>query len=277
MEHLRWILIGIGLLILLGIILFANPNRQVKLARSRKSGARKDTNTSGHVERIEPTLDSTGDVGSHDHIGVQQPIAGLEVNEVEEPVITLGLSTDPDLTTQRVDVDGSTSEQPFQQAADTVQPSEAAAAEVADQPVENLNDHIVTLYVVAQQRHPISGVELLDAALKAGLSFGVQNIFHRLPQSSETPIFSMANLTAPGFFDRTAWNLFETQGVTLFMMLPGPTSALVAWDSMLATSERLAELLKAEVQDHNRQALTRQSIAHQREAMRNYDRQNSKV
>ncbi len=265
MEHLRWILIVAGVLILIGIILFANPNRRAKPARSRKSGRR---NTA--VRRVEPTLDSPDTATDNLDGGEQQSIAGLDISAAQQSPDTEIPLTGNDTVSSQPEI---TSPEFSDAASSESQPSMESAGEIEQSGAAPGDDQIVSLYVVGLQRHPISGVELLDAALKAGLSFGAQDIFHRLPEGSDKPLFSMANLTAPGHFDRTAWNLFETQGVTLFMTLPGPTSALVAWDSMLATAERLAELLKAEVQDKQRQVLTRQTIAHQREAMRAYDRQ----
>ena len=38
-------------------------------------------------------------------------------------------------------------------------------------------------------------------------------------------LFSMANLTKPGSFNKTAWNTLETKGVTMFMTLPAPLGA----------------------------------------------------
>lgn len=270
MEHLRWILIIVGLLILIGIVLFANPNRSLKPAKPRKRSSR---------QRVEPVLgaDSEPTQSASDDDMQQQPIAGLEkapARNVDGDAQPSVKNTLQDKATSIPDSDEAIVTQADYDDAAKAR-SVSAGAEKAQSQSEDVpgTDQIVTIYVVASQRHPISGVELLDAALKAGLHFGAQDIFHRLPQGSEKPMFSMANLTAPGYFDRTAWNLFETQGVTLFMTLPGSTSALVAWDSMLATAERLAELLKAEVQDKQRQPLTRQTIAHQREAMRAYDRQ----
>ncbi len=272
MDNLRWILIVLGLLILIGIVLFANPNRTPKPAKPRHSGKRSSR------QRVEPVLDADSESGSLpvNEEMPQQSIIGLEAapeqnvetnSAVSDQQETVTASSDETIVTQSDYADAAKVKAEPVATSDNTDHADEQSAEVPG------TDEIVTLYVVANQRHPISGVELLDAALKAGLHFGAQDIFHRLPQGSEKPMFSMANLTAPGYFDRTAWNLFETQGVTLFMTLPGPTSALVAWDSMLATAERLAELLKAEVQDKQRDALTRQTIAHQREAMRAYDRQ----
>jgi len=144
----------------------------------------------------------------------------------------------------------------------------AGPDEQADTPV------IVTLYVRARDERRISGLSLLDAAIKAGLRFGEMKIFHRRHRGAAKPVFSMANITRPGSFDPAGWNLFETPGVTLFMTLPGPVSALDAWDAMLATGQRLAELLDADLMDDTQCLLTRQRIAQIREEMREFDRRN---
>lgn len=131
---------------------------------------------------------------------------------------------------------------------------------------------IVTLYLRARGERLISGLSLLDAAIKAGLRFGEMKIFHRRHQGAPKPVFSMANIARPGSFDPSAWNLFETPGVTLFMALPGPVSGLDAWDAMLATGQRLSELLDADLMDDSQCLLTRQRIAQIREDLREYDR-----
>ena len=56
------------------------------------------------------------------------------------------------------------------------------------------------------------------------------------------------------------------------MTLPGPLPALDAWDAMLATGRRMAEVLHAELLDEDRSPFTRQTEAQVREEMREYDR-----
>lgn len=131
---------------------------------------------------------------------------------------------------------------------------------------------IVTLYLRARGERRISGLSLLDAAIKAGLRFGEMKIFHRRHRGATRPVFSMANIKRPGSFDPSGWNLFETPGVTLFLTLPGPVSALDAWDAMLATGRRLSEILEADLMDDAQCLLTRQRIAQIREQMREFDR-----
>jgi cell division protein ZipA len=135
-------------------------------------------------------------------------------------------------------------------------------------------DRIVTLFVSARAGAVFGGPNLIVAAEKAGLTFGDMGIFHRLlpgkPQAG--PVFSMANMIKPGNFDMRHVDELQTPGVTFFMTLPGPLPALDAWDAMLPTAQRLAELLDGNVLDDERNALSRQGVAHIRDELRAYDR-----
>ena len=133
----------------------------------------------------------------------------------------------------------------------------------------------MTLFLLAADNHVINGAELLQATVSTGMEFGDMNIFHRLPEGSEKPVFSLANAAKPGHFERDEWNTFETSGVALFMTLPGPMGALDAWDAMLATARRIGVILHAELLDNERNPFTRQREAQVREEMREYDRRKS--
>lgn len=140
-----------------------------------------------------------------------------------------------------------------------------------DQPIER----IVTLFVTSRDGAMIAGSDLVVAAEKAGLEFGDRGIFHRmLPGKPDAgPIFSMANMLKPGNFDMARIESLDTRGLTLFMALPGPLPALDAWDALLPTAQRLAELLDANLLDEKHGALGRQGIAHIRDGLRAWDRQ----
>lgn len=136
-------------------------------------------------------------------------------------------------------------------------------------------ERIVTLYVAARPGEALAGSDIVVAAEKAGLEFGDMGIFHRLVigKPADGPVFSMANMVRPGSFDMTQLDSVRTPGVTLFMTLPGPLPALDAWEMMLPTVQRLAELLDAQALDEGRNALGRQRIAHLRDELRAWDRQ----
>ena len=160
-------------------------------------------------------------------------------------------------------------------------PATAAAAASAPQrsdlgrrPPQLPVERIVTLFVVARDGGRFHGPDLVVAAEKAGLEFGDMGIYHRLVDGKRElgPIFSVANMLKPGNFDLARLDTLRTPGVSFFMTLPAPLPALDAWDAMLPTAQRLAELLDGQVLDEERNALGRQRIAHIRDQLRGWDR-----
>ncbi|WP_229679219.1 cell division protein ZipA [Dyella caseinilytica] len=135
-------------------------------------------------------------------------------------------------------------------------------------------ERIVTLFVVAREGHVFNGADLIVAAEKAGLEYGDMGIYHRLVDGRREvgPIFSVANMLKPGSFDLTRVDTLRSPGLSFFMALPGAVTALDAWDAMLPTAQRLAELLDGQVLDEERNALGRQRIAHIRDELRGWDR-----
>lgn len=234
---LRWILIIVGLIIVGAIFLFGNPDKKRKPKASRKK-------PSELTDRREPTLEGG-------------PGAGWE-NDAESE----GLDDDGDLSAQR-ELDIGSGQRP-------VRPAPRPRKPAGPPP-----DKIVTLFLLASDNRVITGAELLQATVSTGMEFGDMNIFHRLPEGSDKPVFSLANATKPGHFERDEWNTFETSGIALFMTLPGPVNALDAWDSMLAAARRIGEILHADLLDGERNSFTRQTEAQLREEMREYDRQKS--
>jgi cell division protein ZipA len=137
----------------------------------------------------------------------------------------------------------------------------------------------VTLFIAARSGKTIAGPDLVVAAERAGLVFGHRNIFHRMVDGhpEKGPIFSIANLVKPGWFDLRTIKEMHTPGISFFMTLPGPLSALDAWDTLLPTAQRMAELLDGVLLDEERNALGRQRIANIRDELRAYDRQREKL
>ena len=141
------------------------------------------------------------------------------------------------------------------------------------------HERIITLYVVAQDGYTLNGPELVVAAEKAGLVHGDLGIFHRLVDSKPElgPIFSMANMVRPGVFDLSQMDQFSTPGVVVFLTLPGPLSALDAWDTMLPAAQRFSDLLGAQLLDDQRTPLGRQRIAALRDELRAFDRKREQM
>lgn len=136
-------------------------------------------------------------------------------------------------------------------------------------------DKIVSLFVAARAGEVLRGEDIVVAAEKTGLVFGHMNVFHRLVEGhpERGPIFSMASIMKPGSFEMATIREMETPAIAFFLTLPAPLTALDAWEKMLPTVQRMAELLDAVVLDDSRNALGRQRIAHIRDDLRAYDRQ----
>ena len=136
-------------------------------------------------------------------------------------------------------------------------------------------EKIITLYVAARAGQVLRGPDIVVAAEKAGLAYGHMQIFHRLMEGhpERGPVFSVANIVNPGSFDMATIQELETPAIAFFLTLPAPMTALDAWEKMLPTATRMAELLDGVVLDEQRNALGRQRIAHIRDELRGYDRQ----
>lgn len=234
-STLRWILIIAGIALLAGLFLFGNPERKARKPRPRKRAAAGKRAKSGN--RRKQAAEATRREPTLDGPGQPADPDSAAGTAVEQGELNIG--------------DESPGRQP---------------------PPGPPPDKVLTLYLQARDNRKIAGAELLEVALKSGMVFGAMDIFHRLSPGDERPIFSLANLTKPGYFDRNAWNTMETRGVTLFMTLPGPLNALDAWDAMLATSRRLAELLHMDLLDAKREIFTRQREGEIREELRAYER-----
>jgi len=239
-STLRWILIVVGVVIVASIFLFGNPEKKRKPKASRRTEkSPRRGRKKGASRRQEPTLEGTGG---------DAPQAGD-------------------------DADGEAAGEPGGQGELDIGAPERSTP---NRPAGPAPEKIVSLFLLAQDNHVINGAELLQATVSTGMQFGDMNIFHRVQEGTEKPIFSLANAAKPGYFERDEWNTFETTGVVLFLTLPGPLQALDAWDAMLATARRISEILHAEMLDEERSPFTRQREAQIREEMREYDRGKSR-
>jgi cell division protein ZipA len=148
-------------------------------------------------------------------------------------------------------------------------------SDLGKRPAQLPVERIVSLFVMAREGQAFNGADLIVAAEKAGLEYGDMGIYHRLVDGKREagPIFSVANMLKPGSFDLTRLDALRTPGLSFFMTLPGPVTALDAWDAMLPAAQRLAELLDGQVLDEERNALGRQRIAHIRDELRGWDRE----
>lgn len=140
-----------------------------------------------------------------------------------------------------------------------------------DAPEEPPQDEVITLYVSGDIQGPL----LLETVTELGLKFGDMDIFHRYEQpSGRGPLlFRMANMYNPGTFDLDDIESFRTRGVVLFMALPIKYDGHKAFTMMYNAANKIADAMpRAAVLDHNRNPMTKQSVQHTYQRIREFER-----
>jgi len=156
---------------------------------------------------------------------------------------------------------------------DEPQSSSAAQNNFAEkQPAEP--EEVLIINVMAHKGEMFNGADLLDIVLQCGMRYGSMDIFHRHSDTKGEGalLFSMANMVKPGTFDLDAMDEFETPGVSLFMTLPINADSMQSFDLMADTARAIAESLNGELKDEQRSVMTRQTLDHCRERIRNFER-----
>lgn len=154
-------------------------------------------------------------------------------------------------------------------APDNPEPAAAAA-----EPPRDVEPEVFMLNVVSRRPEGFAGEDILHILLACDLRFGEMSFFHRHEQEAgRGPIqFSVANMLKPGVFDIDNMADFRTQGLTFFLTLPGPQNMMRAFDYMLETAQTVARNLDGDVLDETRSALTRQTLEHHRQRIRELER-----
>lgn len=144
----------------------------------------------------------------------------------------------------------------------------------ASPPPRDIDPEVFMLNVVSRRPDGFAGEDILHILLACDLRFGDMSFFHRHEQEAgRGPIqFSVANMLKPGVFDIDNMSDFRTQGLTFFLTLPGPQNMMRAFDYMLETAQTVARNLDGDVLDETRSALTRQTLEHHRQRIRDLER-----
>ncbi len=135
-------------------------------------------------------------------------------------------------------------------------------------------EEVFVVHVMATA-NAFNGSQLLDTILQCGMRFGDMDIFHRYADAKGqgAALFSMANMVKPGTFDLDAMDEFETPGVSFFMTLPINADSMQTFELMIDTARAIAGTLGGEIRDDQRSVMTKQTLEHCRERIRNYERQ----
>lgn len=144
------------------------------------------------------------------------------------------------------------------------EPIDKSTAPPAQAPNASELQKIVTLRVSAAGETPWSGAALLSALEMHGLAYGRYQVFHRRHVDGRS-LFCVASLVEPGTFDVARMAAEEFRGVTLFAVLPGPVEPLLTLDELLAAARGLAQELSGMVQDSKGIPLSPQRAAAMRD------------
>ncbi|MCK5877657.1 MAG: cell division protein ZipA [Candidatus Marithrix sp.] len=145
---------------------------------------------------------------------------------------------------------------------------------------ENITDKtrksemVIVLYVVACRQPSFNGEDILTILEETGVKYGSMDIFHHYGVGdikSNKPVFSVANIVAPGTLNPKELAISVTPGLALFMRLPGPFGGRVAFELMLNHAERFAEALDGVVEDEQHTLINQQKITILRERIANFE------
>ncbi len=257
MDELRWILLGLGTLIVVGVYGYSRLQdwRTQGLPWRRRAPQR------------EPFADDKDPV-----LGDEDPILG-SVTVRDDSQMDPANPIDPADSVDPVDSVDSVAEPELEPELDLAPVMDAEPA--ADLSVAASDeDKVVALSVMAPSGRPYLGSDLRDALLSAGLKFAEPGVFRRSldTQNGTIALFTVANIVEPGVFTRETSEGETFSGVVFIMQLPGPFDGLSTFEQMLTTAQRLAEQLGGQVLDGRRCDLTTQSIEHIREELVEYRR-----
>ena len=117
---------------------------------------------------------------------------------------------------------------------DDLKPGTAAARE------------IIVIYITADRQPCIKGTDILKAVEAADMIYGNMRIFHNYGpdrKHAKRPLFSLANISEPGYFLMEDMQTFTTKGVALFLCLPAEMGGDIAFEFMLDAAHDIAKSL----------------------------------
>jgi cell division protein ZipA len=157
---------------------------------------------------------------------------------------------------------------------DESRPKSDQADPAAGKLPRDASPEVFMLNVVARSDLGFRGEDILQILLACDLRFGDMNFFHRHEfEAGRGAIqFSVANMLQPGVFDIDKIADMSTPGLVFFLTLPGPEDMIKAYDYMLETAQTVARNLGADVLDESRSVLTKQTVEHGRQKIRDLER-----
>ncbi len=287
MAEFRWILLGLGLLLIAGIWWWGG-RRSAQApgnAELRETTAKEPPRHASSVQDVEPFIEThEWEISPFEPLSIktadfdQVPILdGAMMVEVEtqprEPEFRDDAETIPNAGVGPImppvltRVAPPAAEQPIQSGipptpggAPPVDNSDRISTQAPRTPNSSEKQKIVSVRVCAPDEARWAGSALLSAFELHGLAYGRYQVFHRRHVDGRS-LFCVASLVEPGTFDVARMAEQEFKGITLFAVLPGPVDPLLTIDEMLSAARGLAGELPGMLQDAKGAALSPQKLA----------------
>ena len=303
MPQLRWILIVLGGVLLLGIYLWGRRSSK-QAAASEEALLRTPEQSrephSAYVFRDEPVVDADEAIVDEDvapDADIEPIVADrrpwheddpevLDDEDIEEPAAVSPppvkykeirrTRIEPRLGEEDVAADQPHTTQPAEHLRSAVreptrETAQAPTLSMSNTPPPRRSERrkIIALRIAAGAQR-FAGEQLLAALEAEGLQHGKYDVFHRLDDSGAT-LFSVASMVEPGTFDplRMAGESFP--GITLFTQFPGDCDSVLAFNSLVLSAKNLHEALGGALQDERGAPLTMHRLERLRQDIREFE------
>lgn len=255
MEGLRWILLIVGILLVVGIYYFDRFKRRTH-PRADRSYANE---TAADLNMTPRPSDDDDDDDYHDTLAGLNDVLNENRSSGNERNVANGDST-------VAPTDFQTDSQDYREEDQALAEAEIGIRDTADDDQQR----IVVFYLKAPSGQAFAGSGLFEALAAVGLSLGDMGIYQDRNSYGDT-IFSIANIFEPGTLDITDVQDFSTRGVALFMQLPLGGNSMDeqdAFERMLGKAEILAGRLGGELHDEHHQPLDDAGVARARATLK---------
>jgi len=243
--ELRWILLGLGLLVVLGVFL---------------GGLLKSRSTPSDPPRSDPEF------------WPEEPGTSVPATESVQSQDDFAASLEEEGGSPEAAVDDIRSGSDTGEQRGEPQPDESQTAPGSDDPLED-SERVVSLRLIPGEGERLDAERTVRALREAGLQHGPYEIFHycedrNVPESG----FSVANLVEPGSFDLSNIPGTALPGITFFMVLPGSRDPVERFDEMIGIARDLCQSLDARLLDEVGNSWSIQGERYLREELIEYRR-----
>ncbi len=267
-------------------VVAAGSDDEVELVKGVRAVDRDDDTVGSVTEAQQTPEESPQEPGDGGNTGTpasaargkrgKKPVARSARRKKSEPSIDTGMDAGPADNVAEVTAGTSTPQNIdwLEDMAGEGEPVEADITHQAGRLPRGVEPEIFMLNVVSRSTEGFRGEDILHILLACGLRFGDMEFFHRHELGAgRGPIqFSVANMMQPGVFDLDAMDDFRTTGLVFFVTLPGPDDMMKAFNYMLETAQTVARNLDGDVLDESRSVITRQTLEHSRQRIRDLER-----